>query len=891
MREGRSRPDLEKKYAQITRERENSAGTGNGTTPQVYFDPVGRNPFPPAPPGEPGSKGPDRQDRYEDEHQDQYEDEYEEESDGEGEEEGKNNKRIKLGQFIENHKDSIARRVIESYPPLYQPSQPEQSAQLPPLIRRPIGAQEHALRGTVLSLMENRGTTVVGEMGTGKTFIGAAAAYIAGFKSVLVLCPPHLVRKWKREVEITVPGAKAVIVESITDMNSLRKIVHDGPLYTIMSRERAKLSYLWKPAIITRPILRKRQDEDEDDDELGLVQVLPERFIACPQCHKQVTDDDGVPISYKRLDTKHHVCQHCEGPLWEADHTKRKRFPLANYAKLRMKRFFDLLICDEVHEYKGQGTAQGIAGAVLAGVCRQSLVLTGTLMGGYSSTLFHLLYRFSPDIKTDFLHSDRSRWIDYYGFRQKNVRPGKGSDDQPYEHGRGSRRQGYKTTEKETPGLAPSALFHLIGNTVFLRLSDVTNKLPPYHEQIMTNDMSKVDDPVEGISQADAYDDLYQDLRQAMVNALQRGSQRLLGIYLQALLSYPDACVKGETVYDPETHQMIGHVPPLSEDVTYPKEQALIDLVKQEKAAGRRVLVYVTHTGTRDITGRMDKFLTQAGFRTAVLKSTTTSKTDQRENWIAQRVKEGLDVLVCNPRLVQTGLDLVDFPTICWFETDYSVYTMRQASRRSWRIGQTKPVNIIFMIYRNTIQSDALKLIAKKLQSSLAVEGELPEDGLAAYGDDGDDLIMTLARQIMNNEQDDADSVEAIFAKARDVEAEGDEYLVDSDWSLTANPVPDQPDGTNDSLADPVAAPAGVETRTAPEPTMKPAPKPKPTPAPAPKPEQEEPAETRQPDLFSWEQFLIEETPSTSRRKRKKPAPAGASLFSWAIESQESREV
>ena len=515
------------------------------------------------------------------------------------------------------------------------------------------------------------------------------------------------------------------------------------------------------------------------------MQEEPKRFMACPQCYQQVTDDDGIPISYKRMDTKHHTCQYCTGPLWEADFTKRKRFPLANYAKLRMSRFFDLLICDEVHEYKGQGTAQGIAGAVLAGVCGQSLVLTGTLMGGYSSTIFHLLYRFSPDIKADFQHSDRSRWIDYYGFRQKNVRPGKGRDDQPYEHGRGSRRQGYKTTEKETPGLAPAALFHLIGNTVFLRLSDVTNKLPPYHEQIMTNDMCGDDDPVHGISQQSGYDELYDELRGAMISALQRGSQRLLAIYLQGLLAYPDACVKGETVYDPETGGLIAHIPPLSKDVIYPKEQALIDLVKQEKAAGRRVLVYVTHTGTRDITERMDDFLTQAGFRTSVLKSTTTAKTDQRENWINQRVKNGLDVLICNPRLVQTGLDLVDFPTICWFETDYSVYTMRQASRRSWRIGQTRPVNVIFMIYRDTLQSDALKLIAKKLQSSLAVEGELPEDGLAAYGDDGDDLIMTLAKQIMNKDgEDDTDSVEAIFAKARDVETEGDEYLVGDDWTL-----------------------------------------------------------------------------------------------------------
>ena len=52
-------------------------------------------------------------------------------------------------------------------------------------------------------------------MGTGKTFIATAAAHMAGFKRVLVLCPPHLTRKWKREVEETVPHAHAAIVSSI----------------------------------------------------------------------------------------------------------------------------------------------------------------------------------------------------------------------------------------------------------------------------------------------------------------------------------------------------------------------------------------------------------------------------------------------------------------------------------------------------------------------------------------------------------------------------------------------------------------------------------------------------------------------------------------------------
>ena len=108
---------------------------------------------------------------------------------------------MNLGEFIDTFKDAIAQRVVESYPPLYRPS--ENGHRLPRLLRKPLGAQADAIRGAALSLEAHRGTTVVGKMGTGKTFIAAAAAYMAGFKRVLVLGPPHLVPKWKREVEMT----------------------------------------------------------------------------------------------------------------------------------------------------------------------------------------------------------------------------------------------------------------------------------------------------------------------------------------------------------------------------------------------------------------------------------------------------------------------------------------------------------------------------------------------------------------------------------------------------------------------------------------------------------------------------------------------------------------
>ena len=54
------------------------------------------------------------------------------------------------------------------------------------------------------------------------------------------------------------------------------------------------------------------------------------------------------------------------------------------------------------------------------------------------------------------------------------------------------------------------------------------------------------------------------------------------------------------------------------------------------------------------------------------------------------------------------------------------------------------------MAYRNSLQTDALKLVAKKLQSSLAIEAEWPEDRLAVYGDDRDNRMLVLARKVVD---------------------------------------------------------------------------------------------------------------------------------------------
>ena len=219
---------------------------------------------------------------------------------------------------------------------------------------------------------------------------------------------------------------------------------------------------------------------------------------------------------------------------------------------------------------------------------------------------------------------------------------------------------------------------------------------------------------------------------------------------------------------------------------------------------------------------------------------------------------------------------------------------MRQASRRSWRIGQTRPVKVVFMSYRNTLQADALKLVAKKLQSSLAVEGELPEDGLAAYGDDGDDMMMALARKIVSGEEEDgeAETVEEVFAQTRNAESTAEELLVDDGWKIVevepetigvnGNGHHANGNGHRDAIG------IGPTVELVPVNGHKANGKGNAAVTVNGNDHHDEAAEPQQ-SLFSWAEFMAEEPVKPKNRKRK-PQPASLSMFEWALEQEREKE-
>jgi len=66
----------------------------------------------------------------------------------------------------------------------------------------------------------------------------------------------------------------------------------------------------------------------------------------------------------------------------------------------------------------------------------------------------------------------------------------------------------------------------------------------------------------------------------------------------------------------------------------------------------------------------------------------------------------------------------LEYADLFFWETGYSLYTLRQASRRSWRIGQREEVRVKYFAYANTAQETSLRLMGRKLLVSLAMEGK-----------------------------------------------------------------------------------------------------------------------------------------------------------------------
>lgn len=502
--------------------------------------------------------------------------------------EDNNQNELSLTQFVDDFGDGLLERVAEQVPPLFNGSYPAKwDRAMEALKRQPFDAQREVVASIAsLFFTHNQPAGVINaEMGTGKTMMAIALAAIAadeGMGRNLIVSPPHLVYKWRREILQTIPNAKVVTLngpDSLAKLIKLRLEIKAGehkqspiiPCFYILGRVRMRMGFNWSIAT-NKTLVPKFADKEGDKDIPKLTNFV--RASTCPVCSKPQYDKDKEIIlttsSERRVN-----CDHCGSPLWTLQRSKKKALSqreilskalcqiptigkktadkllnqfgeklikgmladniyqfvnlmdengdlvFSDRQSVRMERslaktefgfgqggyqptefikrylpnkFFDMLIVDEGHEYKNGDSAQGQAMGVLASKVNKTLLLTGTLMGGYASDLFFLLWRINPSkmIECGFVAENSMGAASMSFMREHGVLKDvfKESEGDSHKTARGKK---ITVHTSKAPGFGPKGIVeHVLPITAFLKLKDIgQNVLPSYTEETINVPMTQ----------------------------------------------------------------------------------------------------------------------------------------------------------------------------------------------------------------------------------------------------------------------------------------------------------------------------------------------------------------------------------------------------------------
>lgn len=719
-------------------------------------------------------------------------------------------------QYLQKFGTKIADRIKKCFPPVYNPAEEPISDKLYEVNQFVIDhagyslfdAQLGAAEALRRQLEQSKLALLVAECGTGKSKIGSAALYAYQHSNPkrrtnqrafnVVLCPSHIAGKWVRELHETIPNCFAQHVQSMADVDHLYELYQkeNKTVYCILSKETARNGYMMKPAVSWNRL---------------------KKGFLCPICGgiQEMSIFDGSSSYwvnanagfFRNENSKNHKCQFCGEPLWEMlnpndlapernewvriggygfvhrrfvhealveckskEHIPKieeiaqnpkgvfpargayDRYPLSAYIKRKVRRI-DALIADELHQYSGE-SAQGQSMAELAGIADKVIGMTATLVNGYAKGIFYLLFR----LKSHLMLLDSQEYRNSRGFCEQYGVVENVYEVDMSEYNSSSKAAKRKVREKFLPGISPIVYSRfLLENAVFLSLMDMGKELPDYEEIPVFCEM---EEPVR-----QEYDRLETEFKRIIREFPEIGN-RIMAAYLNLLSAYPDQPYGYEPVYNPlvkdKEEPVIIPLDTSSASEALPKDKQVLELVEQKIACGERVIIYTAWTRL-DTQTKLHRMLTEKGIRTAILDQKVA--TTKREAWVDKRIEEDTKVLIVNPALVETGLDLNAFTTLIFYNVAYNLYIFRQASRRSWRINQTAPrVEVYMFYYRDTMQQRALRLMASKLSAATVIEGNISDEGLAAMSA-CEDMTTQLARELVSGLKENVDDLSASFRK------------------------------------------------------------------------------------------------------------------------------
>ncbi|MCG8538720.1 MAG: hypothetical protein MJA82_02120, partial [Clostridia bacterium] len=175
--------------------------------------------------------------------------------------------------------------------------------------KTPFPKQAMIINGAVELLKESSYCIINGGMGVGKTLMSSMISdkyhqdrirevfkidslseltQKSAYRTI-VMCPGHLTEKWKEEIEIEIPLAKAVIInkfEQLIELKNKKNILPKTKEFYIISKDFCKLSYQKRPAPFKRGRRRVKRVSCESCKCDSTLHYYKTKGSICPECNK-----------------------------------------------------------------------------------------------------------------------------------------------------------------------------------------------------------------------------------------------------------------------------------------------------------------------------------------------------------------------------------------------------------------------------------------------------------------------------------------------------------------------------------------------------------------------------------------------------------------------------
>ena len=137
---------------------------------------------------------------------------------------------MSLSDFIGQFNQGLVEAVSQKNPPLYD-GKPDlvREKVMDGLLRHPFPSQRGRVQAITRLLVDegDKACILNAEMGTGKTMMAISASAVMqaeGYQRFLIIVPPHLCYKWRREILETVPDAKVWVLNGPDTLMKLLKL-------------------------------------------------------------------------------------------------------------------------------------------------------------------------------------------------------------------------------------------------------------------------------------------------------------------------------------------------------------------------------------------------------------------------------------------------------------------------------------------------------------------------------------------------------------------------------------------------------------------------------------------------------------------------------------------